>query len=473
MKQTITVFLFLLPFVITAQSIMVSDDIHLRNDVGYELIGQLKGQTLLFRDKTTDFEIQAFDNRMRESWTKELEFDRKSPKVLGVSGAKEDFTIFYKFRKKSHTILKAHKYDPGANLKDSVTLKDFGYLFFSPNFEMIRSEDKSKILLYYLDKQTTIKAYAIDVDSLELMWEKEIKPEKFNFGRDFHQIILDNDGNMKMILFKDNFRSNRKQHYYEIHEYYGNTDLYRFYNIPMQGKLTFDVFFTADNLNNRLVAAGLYSDKNLSRTNGYFYLSIDPNDYKNHLLKFEPFELKFLSELIGKKVTKNKGVNELRVQETVLRRDGGVLMIAERTRYLERRSAGTTRVYYDPSLRYIVDYYFDELVVISIHPSGKTHWKNILRKKQYSQDDDGIYSSYFLFKSPSALRFLFNDEIRYENTVSEYVLNGIGDFDRNSILSTENMQLRLRFRDAIQVASNEIIVPSERRNRLKLVKMEY
>ena len=113
------------------------------------------------------------------------------------------------------------------------------------------------------------------------------------------------------------------------------------------------------------------------------------------------------------------------------------------------------------------------MFVISIHPDGKTHWKTILHKKQYSQDDDGIYSSFFLFKTPSNLRFLFNDEIRYENTVSEYVLNGVGAYERKSLLSTANLDLRLRFRDAMQVSAQELIVPSERRNRLRLVKLQY
>ena len=84
-----------------------------------------------------------------------------------------------------------------------------------------------------------------------------------------------------------------------------------------------------------------------------------------------------------------------------------------------------------------------------------------------------MYSSYFLFKTPSSLRFLFNDEVKYENTVSEYVLKGNGQAERNSLLSTENLKLRLRFRDAIQVDANELIIPSERRNRLRLVRLNY
>ena len=77
--------------------------------------------------------------------------------------------------------------------------------------------------------------------------------------------------------------------------------------------------------------------------------------------------------------------------------DGGVILIGERTRMFER--GGTSRNYIDGISRFMVDYYFDDLLITSIHPSGEIHWKTILHKKQYSQDDNGIYSSYFLFKT--------------------------------------------------------------------------
>ena len=121
----------------------------------------------------------------------------------------------------------------------------------------------------------------------------------------------------------------------------------------------------------------------------------------------------------------------------------------------------------------MIDYYYDELFVISIHPTGQEHWATVLPKKQFSQDDGGIFSSFFLFKTPSKLRFIFNDEIKNENTVSEYVLGGTGAFDRNSVLSTSGLELKLRFQDAVQINGNELLIPSERRNRLKLVRLNY
>jgi hypothetical protein len=274
-----------------------------------------------------------------------------------------------------------------------------------------------------------------------------------------------------MILEKDNFRSNRKEHFYQVHAYYGDTKEYLQFDTRFQGMLSFDAYFSYDDLNKKLVAAGFYSEKDLTKATGFFYLNVDPRFPAQQTLKFNKFTQETMMGLLGKKGKRAKGIQEIGVQEVVLRRDGGVILVGERKRMFER--GGTSRNYVDGLSRFMVDYYFDDLLITSIHPSGEVHWKTILHKKQYSQDDNGIYSSYFLFKTASNLRFLFNDEIRYENTVSEYILNGLGKYDRNSLLSTANLDLRLRFRDAIQTGSNALIVPSERRNRLKLVKMEF
>ena len=99
------------------------------------------------------------------------------------------------------------------------------------------------------------------------------------------------------------------------------------------------------------------------------------------MLHFEEFDDEFVSSLVGKEVQENKGITETIIQEIVLRRDGGLLMIAERNRQFERRVAGTNRVYYDYAGRFIVDYFYDELFVISIHflpfPSISFHFHQL------------------------------------------------------------------------------------------------
>ncbi len=473
MKRLLTLICFLAPLALFAQIVKVTDEIPLRNDVAYEVIGELKGRILLFRDRTTEFEIQAFNEQMNEIWSKELDLDRRLPSVIGTTSDDETFSVLYRFRRKSNTIVKAHKYDAGANLIDSVTIIDYGYLFFTPDFEMILSEDRSKALVYYIEKQSILHAVSFDVNTMEKLWDRSFTPEDFDSSRDILHGVVDNQGDLYVIIEKNNLRYKRENHYYEIHHFMGSEEQYTLTNITLDGKLTYDVYFSFDNLNNKLVAGGFYAENNPGRAVGYFSLRVDRDNNRNQRLVFHPFSDDFIATLMGKEIDDNKGIIECSIQDLVIRRDGGLLIVGERNRQYERRVAGANRIAYEGYNRYIVDYFYDDLFVLSVHPDGRPHWEQVLHKKQYSQDDGGVYSSYFLFKTPRRLRFLFNDEIRYENTVSEYIITGSGKYDRQSVLSTENLKLRLRFRDATQTSGHHVIIPSERRNNLRLVKVEY
>ena len=121
----------------------------------------------------------------------------------------------------------------------------------------------------------------------------------------------------------------------------------------------------------------------------------------------------------------------------------------------------------------LVDYSYEDVAVMSIHPDGQEHWSAVLHKRQYSQDDDAAYSSFFLMKGSRNIRMVYNDEIRPENTVSEYVINGDGGLERRVVMNTEDQKLKLQFTEAIQVDASTVIVPSLHRYKLKLVKISY
>ncbi len=470
----ISIFMLCLAFVLPAQTVSVSEDLPIKNDNGYALIGKFKEQLLLFRDKLNNiYEIQAFDKNLQLGWKKEIEFEKKKVTVLNVIPDKENFSIIYFFKKDGDLILKSNKYDPGANLQDSTTITVFEKQFISPSIKIIESENKKVIVGYFFDPQKVIKAFAFNIEDMKLLWQKQFKPEGMNYYQDFNQMVADDKGNMYVVLDKDNKKNKRENHHYQIFKVNAQSNKINEFKVPLKNVLSFDVHFSYDNMNNTLVAAGLFSEKSKVKANGYFFLNLDPKQPDNHLMTFEELDEEFVASFMGKKGKNVKGITDTEITEIVHRKDGGILMFAERVKKLERRLAGSRRGYVENNRNEIIDYYFEDLFVISVHPNGKTHWKNVLHKKQYSQDDDGAYSSYFLIKSAKNLRLIFNDEISYENTVSEYVINGSGECDRNSVLSTEDQKIKLLFTQAIQIASNQIIIPSERKQKLKLIKISF
>ena len=135
-----------------SQEITVSDEITLRSDQSYSIIGKFNEKTLLYRDKGTEFEIQAFNNELLGlSWTKELELDKKRPEVLDVWSKDDHFYVVYKFKDKGNSIIKVHKYNEAANLVDSTNIVNYGKRFYSPAPELVLSQDRKKILLYHTE----------------------------------------------------------------------------------------------------------------------------------------------------------------------------------------------------------------------------------------------------------------------------------------------------------------------------------
>ena len=460
---------------VSAQVLTVSDELTMRSDTEYSLVGVLGNQTLLLQDRNTKHLLTAYDGGMRQTWEKELDLRGRNVRLLEAI-AKQDgtgFHLIYLYRESGKNHLQVDFYNPAGTLRDSATLVDFGLFVANPEDDIVTSQDDSKLAIMLTNQTTQPRIIGIDLTELELLFDQQLDPDKFYFGEDFLQAEISDKGEFFFIIERDNFKSKRKQHRYEIHRLEGAN--FGKFDVSMGDSLTYDMYFRYDNLNDKLVAGGLYTTKDFTRSDGYFWIAIDPDNPSGTKPVFNPFPLPLIKNVEGKRYNKrNPGIDEIVVRDVVLRRDGGALIITERNRQQERRSnASRATIINDYGIRPLVDYHYDELIVFSVDPDGSPHWSNILHKKQYSQDDGGVYSGYFLLENPRSLRFLFNDEIRFENTVSEYVVNARGEFDRNSLFNTRDLSLRLRFRDGVQTAGNELVLPSEHRNKLRLVRMTY
>jgi hypothetical protein len=306
---------------------------------------------------------------------------------------------------------------------------------------------------------------------MQVLWDKifELKQEYDEYSPP--AMTLSNKGDFSLIVEENNRNRKIEDHLMNILQVQNGAD--RLVQVPLPNFLTASAECSFDNKNNQLVIAGLYSDKNKEKANGAFYLRLPVGASTPQVLHYEPFDEKFLSILRQKDVADDgKGVTDSEVKQVLLRQDGGAVMVVERSHQLQR-GASSGRGFWRDGMRLVIDYYFDDVYVLGFQPDGKPQWKTVLHKKQYSQDDEGTFSSFFLFMNADKLRFLFNDEIKYENTCSEYVLTPLGEFDRNSLLSTENQSLRLRFRDAMQLNAGECLIPSEFRNKLRLVLLRW
>lgn len=358
----------------------------------------------------------------------------------------------------------------------SDTIKIYEDILLNPSMRETHSEDKTKFMFFNTDNEHESDFTVFDLTIHKNLLNKKILFKDSDFKEDFRSMMVTNDGTVISVFEKNNHRSKKDIHQFEIFKFYPNSEKFSQFAIPVKF-VTFHTKFTYDNANHHLVGGGVYTFKNTSRAEGVYFISHNLMEGGEERVTTFPFETRFDEEITRRSKDRNE-FNQLIVSDIALKQDGGALLIMELKKEYERRAGytGNSRGYgYPYSYRapMLVDYYYEDMALFDVDKSGNLAWSNVLHKKQYSHDDDGMYSSYFLFKNPSRLRLIYNDEISTENTVSEYVVQTNGQYQRKSVLSTEYVRLQLRFKDAVQISSTSFLVPSQRSQHLNLVKIEY
>jgi hypothetical protein len=478
MKASVSI-IFLLGSFFTSfsQDLAITPEIQIRSSTKYKIVGRINETVMLMVEENGFYKIHAFTEEMTKKWDRPLKMEKKVVKISGFIPRENDFSVYYTYRHKGLSYLNIRRLDEKLNIVDSTVIKKIESLSFTPTIHFETSKNKKKALMYYVENSNKFTITVIDNDSMTTDLDMEFKTEDFTYERDFLQAVVDNNGGVYMIFEKDNQKSKRETNIFKVF-YFNPTDKQiRFFDISLKEHLWHDVHFDTDNINNRLLAMGFYSDETILEAQGIFFMSVSPERPEEIISNFEPFSKEYLSLVFGKEVKKNIGMSDAIVQQLVPRQDGGGLMIGERYKEENRNRPSTgvpergisTRNADTPQ----TDYFYNEILLYSFHPNGQIHWVEVLHKKQYSSDDNGVFSSFFLFLNKAKIRFLYNDTVKRNDTVYEYIVTGNGEFERKSLFNTKEDELMLRLPDAVQISSNVILVPSELRGSVKLVKMTF
>jgi hypothetical protein len=457
---------------LSGQQVRISTDFNLRAEDHFEVLGEYGDRVLLFIDRSGKFQIESYEKDLTYVRSVPINVERRTVRMAGIVRGKNSFSLIYHFRgDKGQYFIKARKYNSQIQLIDSSTIIKYDRMPSNPQILFDVSEDDSKALIFRLVDDRNLETIVVDAWRMKTMWY-----ETFEFDGslryNFREALINNRGDVFIVGEKGRRASGRPDYHLEILSYSVEGQLHKGeIEIPELRSVESTVRY--DNLNHQLVSGGLYTEKGTSKTTGAYVMRINPFDVSDYNLESYPFDKNTLIDLYGANAPKRKGVDYLEPRDIIFREDGGLVFVSEITKVLSRRGSYNIATSSPSRNSRWVDYYYEDLVLLSIHPDGNLHWSTVLHKKQYSQDDNGLYSSYFLFSTPSHMRLLFNDEISNNNTVSEYIVAPDGRNDRNSVLSTDYQRLKLIFSKAVQTSGHSFIVPSERQSRLNLLRVEY
>jgi hypothetical protein len=397
---------------------------------------------------------------------------------------KNYFTVLYKHSGSGRSSLKAMRISTQGKILDSLTLQSTNQwgVVYNPN--IILSDDRSKLLAYDLaDNNMLFNSVVFDIKTFKILWTRQFRPTGLDYHNSLHQALIDNAGGVYWAIERDNRKAKLMSNRFEIIYYTPELSQEWSMLVPLPNRFWQKAMFVVDNKNKKLICSGFCSVKKAAKSEGVFYFSIVPLFQGVADVFFSDFDAAFIQQITGKEQRNNPSFEEMELRQLVVRADGGVVMVSEHYKKYVRytTNAGTLASqrgsFGAPGLpmdtRTTTDFEYHDIMLVSIQASGQKNWNVILPKRQFSEDDDGLYSSFFILKTKTGLRFLYNDEIKSGGNVNEYVMQTDGTAQRRNIFNSEKQNLQLVLSEARQISATDLIVPSLVRNKLQMVQIRY
>jgi hypothetical protein len=231
---------------------------------------------------------------------------------------------------------------------------------------------------------------------------------------------------------------------------------------------------------------------------GLYFFLWDKVNNKVHLEDTAMFSDELRRDARGD-ATAKMAFNDYFIRNIITRRDGGFLIGSEayyttsrfnnwnRWDYLygaPYRSYNSNSYYYSPyysslwwnsrmgSSSQAVRYHADNIAVISFDGQGRMEWNNVMGKAQYDDEKDDLLS-YQLMNTGGQLHFLFNQQERRNNLLSDYSITPQGEMTRNPTLKNLDRGYEFMPKYGKQVSARQMIVPCVYRNQVCFAKIDY
>jgi hypothetical protein len=472
------IFLFSIIFswvnLIMAQRITVSEEVNLDSGWEYEIMGKYNGNILLAKYNDQSLHLMAFDNQMVQVWDRSHPFEARRILIHKVIGLGKNVGVVYNEVYKDSTLLLLRWIKSDANYEDTVTLYTTHNKADLRKVHIEISNNKRWLIAHFLLKDKSLVCLRYDLWAKKQSENFELDVSGTEFRNNFRKLQISDEGTIFISMeSQEQLFSNNKP-------------IWQFFSIPIGSPEAFkqeiptdEIYFdetslAIDNKQDKLIMAGVFKTRSSDRYNhgiAFCFLGHKtPIVPTIQLKRFSTWLEPHLKDKLIKESVQNF-TEGLEIRDILPRQDGGFVLLMEKKEELTRLNS-TYRA--DPFRTNVsTDYFFEDIIAVGVSQNCDIEWQKFLVKKQYSYDDAGIYSSYGLFKSPQITRILYNDEIKNENTVSEYLLTGSGAFQRKILMSTDRQDIKLQFGSSVQIDLKEIIIPSVWKSSLKLVQLRY
>lgn len=452
---------------LSGQSLTLSNEINMVSDNNYDLIGYFNNKITLLEDNGRNITLHEFDDNLKSLNAPVIGHNNKKSRLIGYVPQDTMLTLYYRYAEEGKYFISLTNYNPGLEVIDGMILQEYDKnqhrvlpinVSQDKSYHLIMIDEGSGRNTRYMmyDALTNKIAWNYSDPGIEANLYEEDRISKTVSNKGVYFALYVNGHNR----FKNNYTLLRvDQNGYKRIELILN-------QTPLS-----DIYVDYDEDQDRLSLLGIYLDDANLIQEGLLLIDVDPGLSTSGEMKKIPFTRQTVTDYFGQNQRQKMGIVDLELNEVQKRRDGGYLIICEQKKEVNRVN-NTGRSAFLP-VSTSTDYYIEDIVLTSLDRQGSLEWQKVLQKKQYSYDDDASYSSYFIHANPSHLRLLYNDEIKSENTISEYIVNPMGNVERRVMFNTAGSDLHVQIRNSNQISANATILPSIRKGKLRLLKVTY
>jgi hypothetical protein len=452
----------------------------------FSVVGKVGDRTYMFHSQGKDFFLEAYNDNMDKLATVMLDFfPTKIYETRFVASASQ-ITVLYQALSGNKVIQYAAILDDKGRLKKGpISLGEEKTGLLGPTkdyYESAVSEDKKVIAVYkFYAKGGTISIEGKCIDQ-DLNVTKRFKAmHKTDNNMEHGDVIVSNDGMIYLPVFTPIGSRNYADELSLLclNTAIGTGNKFVAKELPLNGMYASRVYIKIDNTNNRVYVGGFYSGKKNGNFDGvlYAYYDIATGTFENK--KFIGFD----TDIQGATGERNasRAFNDFQIKQLIIKNDGGFVMVSEESYVAMRSSYAPGFGYY--SMYYpmggmgggqnIREYYYNDILALSYNAEGVRDWYSFVRKRQYSQEDNGRFSSYAFLNSGASLGFLFNDYDAKNSRIQLATVDNDGKADMRSFTADGNENPDWLPRFGKQVSTREIVVPCLRKKQICFAKVVF
>ena len=368
------------------------------------------------------------------------------------------------------------------------------------SYDMSRSEDKSKILVYKILTKTNEYHLVTKVyDPALALLDSSKRIMYYNENREsFGQLQVDNAGD---IVF-DKTKQNSRPEYLntlEINVKKLNNDSLLTLNIPLNKMLLHDPLIKIDNAAGRYLISSFSYRKNSDNIDGIFSVLVDkgPLMIVKQAVNMLPDSLR---EKLSGKPDSRTTYDNYSLRNIILEKDGGFISVTEE--YYKQRRYGSafddripglfgTRYYGSPTDYYLynrgyygyyrpyndvnnrdVIYNYNDIITFSFTKDLVLQWTTVINKTTSDIENDN-FLSFLNMNSGAEIHFLFLQKDNNKEILSDHALHPDGSVTRYATLKSREVGYDFMPRLGRQTGLHQVVIPCIVRNNMAFAKIDF